>query len=77
MEDMVLVGFGSYKLKDLVGMIGSPEGEKELIEISFEKHLPPVYRRESICSQEDKLAFLEYTGWLIEMTKEKEDGKLQ
>lgn len=59
---LVLVGFGSNKLGDMLEWIGS-EKEEDLL-TAFKKW-PPVYRREEICEPEeiqnacDFLAFLQ------------------
>lgn len=74
-ENLVLVAFGKNRLVDMIDMIGDENKEEELLNLSLGKHLPPVYRPEKACSEEEKLAFLEYISWLsnlIEMyNKEK------
>ena len=64
MDNLILVGFGKHKLIDLIEKIGDKEKEEELLNLSFGEYLPPVYRSEKACTQEEVLAFLEYTGWL-------------
>lgn len=64
MDNLILVGFGNSKLTDLIEKIGNKEQEEELLNLTLGEHLPPVYRTEKACSQEEVLAFLEYVGWL-------------
>jgi hypothetical protein len=47
---LVLTGFGSHKLKDMLGWIGT-EKEEDLLQ-AFTKW-PPVYREERIADAED------------------------
>ena len=79
MDNLILVGFGKSKLTDLIEKIGNKETEEELLNLTLGEHLPPVYRAEAACSQEEVLAFLEYVGWISSVvsqhTKEtKNDG---
>jgi len=80
-EGLVLVGFGSHRLIDMLEWIGSSK-EEELL-TAF-KRWPPVYRELRICSPEetkaawDFLAFIkkaidEYEGYKSK-NKEKTDG---
>lgn len=76
MDNLILVGFGKSKLTDLIEKIGNKETEEELLNLTLGEHLPPVYRAEKSCSQEEVLAFLEFTGWLssvVSQHKQKEN----
>lgn len=64
MDNLILVGFGKSKLTDLIEKIGNKEKEEELLNLTLGERLPPIYRSEKSCSQEEVLAFLEYVGWL-------------
>ena len=74
-EGLVLVGFGSNGLKDMLEWMDSPK-EMDLL-MAFKKW-PPVYREERSCSQEeiqtacDYLAFLQDS--IMEYEKENTDG---
>jgi len=70
MENLILVGFGKQKLVDLIEKIGDKEKEEELLNLTLGRHLPPVYRAEKSCSEEEILAFLEFTGWLSSLVKQ-------
>jgi hypothetical protein len=67
-DNLVLVGFGKTHLIDMIEWIGDKEKEKILLEAPSK--LPPIYRRQEICSQEEILAFLEYVGWLNNLIKQ-------
>jgi len=69
MDSLVLVGFGKQKLTDLIEKIGNPEEEEKLLNLTLGQQLPPVYRVETSCTQEEKLAFVEYVGWLSSLLK--------
>jgi hypothetical protein len=69
MNNLVLVGFGKQKLIDLIEKIGDPEEEEKLLELTLGKQLPPVYRDEKSCSQDEKIAMVEYVGWLTDLLK--------
>jgi hypothetical protein len=60
----VLVGFGKRDLKDMMAEIDTEEGEDLLIHALTQKHWPPRYRREAICTQEEVDAFKAYMRWL-------------
>jgi len=70
MDNLVLVAFGKQKLTDLIEKIGNPEEEEGLLNLTLGRKLPPVYRAEKSCSQEEKLAFVEYVAWLSSLLKE-------
>lgn len=67
MNNLVLVGFGKQKLIELIEKIGDPEEEEKLLNIALGGGVPPVYREEPKCSQEEKLAMIEFTGWLTSL----------
>ena len=73
MNNLVLIGFGNLKLVDLIQKIGNPEEEENLLTLTMGQELPPVYRDEASCSQEEKLAFIEYVGWLTSLIKRYND----
>lgn len=74
-EGLVLVGFGSHCLKDMMNWIDTPK-EMELL-LAFKKW-PPVYREERACEAEDiqtAYSFLAYLDAVIkEYEKENKDG---
>jgi hypothetical protein len=72
-DNLVLVGFGKSHLIDMIEWIGDKEKEKILLEAPMK--WPPVYRRQEICSQEEILAFLEYTGWVSHLIEEYEKSQ--
>jgi hypothetical protein len=67
-DHLVLVGFGKSHLIDMIEWIGDEEKEKLLLNAPMNQ--PPVFRRQEICSQEEILAFLEYTGWLTHLLEQ-------
>jgi len=69
MDNLILVGFGKQKIVDLIEKIGNKEGEEELLNLVLGQVLPPIYRVETSCTQEEVLAFLEFTGWLSDLYK--------
>ena len=74
-EGLVLVGFGSHNLKDMLEWIDTDK-EMDLL-IAF-KRWPPVYREEKACEPEDietAFTFLAYLQDVItEYEKENIDG---
>ena len=76
-EGLVLVGFGSHQLRDMLEWIGS---EKEMDLATAFRKWPPIYREERACEPEDIQAacdFLKYLQDLIlhyENDKENTDG---
>jgi len=58
MDNLVLVGFGKQKLTELIEKIGDPEEEEKLLNLTLGQQVPPVYRIEKSCTQEEKLAFV-------------------
>lgn len=71
-ENYVLVGFGKYILIDMLDWRGTDK-EEDLLK-AIEKW-PPVYRRQTICSEEELLAHLEYANWLNTLIKEFSEEK--
>lgn len=57
-EGMVLVGFGKYDLEEILSWFGTP---KEIQALKAPLLYPVRWRRESICSDEEKSRFVEYT----------------
>jgi len=70
MDNLILVGFGRHRLIDLIEKIGDKEKEEELLNLTLGEHLPPVYRAEQSCTEEEVLAFLEYVGWITSVVSE-------
>jgi len=70
MDNLILVGFGRHRLIDLIEKIGDKEKEEELLNLTLGEHLPPVYRVEQSCTEEEVLAFLEYVGWISSVVSE-------
>jgi len=62
-DNLILVAFGKQKLVDLIEKINTDK-EDELLSLSLEGQVPPVYRAEKSCTQEEILAFLEFVGWM-------------
>jgi hypothetical protein len=60
-EQMILVGFGKHSLKEVLSWRGT---HKELAAMKAPTEWPPVYRRESICSESEKKLFIEYVQWI-------------
>lgn len=60
-EDLVLVGFGKYDLKDLIEFIDTPE---EMILFMAPSEWPARYRRDTICDPEEIQAFRTYGMWV-------------
>jgi hypothetical protein len=58
---LVLVGFGSNKLGDMLEWIGTSK-EEDLLK-AFKKW-PPVYRREEICDSEEIQQACDYLAFL-------------
>ncbi len=65
-EAMVLVGFGKHDLVDLVNNAsgGDQDALDKLVHAVGKYHWPPRYRRESICTEEEIEAFVDYTTWI-------------
>lgn len=63
MENLILVGFGNMRLVNLIEKINTDQ-EDELINLALGGKIPPVYRSEESCSDEEKLAFIEFVGFL-------------
>ncbi len=76
-DGLVLVGFGSHKLSDMMEWVDTPR-EMELL-LAF-KRWPPVYREERACEPEDIqtacnfLAYLQDAILEYETHKENTDG---
>ena len=76
MDNLVLVGFGKLKLIDLIEKIGKPEEEEKLLDLTLGQQLPPVYRDEKSCSEEEKLAFVEYVGFLTSLIEKYKENNI-
>ena len=74
-DNLVLVAFGKHRLVNLIEKIGNEKDENELLELSLGNHLPPVYKIEKSCSEEEKLAFLEYIAWLSNLIGSYKESK--
>jgi hypothetical protein len=57
-EGLVLVGFGKHDLNEVLAWFGT---SLELQALKAPLLWPPRWRRESICSQEEKERFVQYT----------------
>ena len=68
-EGLILVGFGKHTLTDMLEWMDT-EKEEDLA-TAFKKW-PPVYRRESICSQAEIQAALQYLAFLQDVILEYE-----
>ena len=66
-QGMVLVGFGKYKLSDMMKWVDT-EQEEDLAK-AFVKW-PPVYRREGICTQSEIQASLQYLAFIQDVILE-------
>ena len=73
-EGLVLVGFGKYKLVDMLGWMDTDK-EDDLAK-AFVKW-PPVYRREEICSQAEVKTACQYLAYLQDLILEYEMNELQ
>lgn len=62
-QPMVLVGFGSRDLVDLVKFLGTDDEERAVTE-PFEKGWPPRFKRVGICSEEEVEAFRTFTNFM-------------
>jgi len=76
MDNLVLVGFGKQKLIELIEKIGDPEEEEKLLNLTLGQQVPPVYRIEKSCTQEEKLAFVEYVGWLTSLLQKYKEEEI-
>lgn len=63
MDNLILVGFGKERLVDLIEKINTDKDE-ELLNLALGGQVPPIYRAEQSCNEEEVLAFLEFTAWL-------------
>jgi hypothetical protein len=57
--NLVLVGFGKHNLDEILNWVGTP---REIEALKAPLLWPPRWRRESLCSEEDKTNFAEYTA---------------
>lgn len=71
-ERLVLVGFGSHRLSDMLEWVGTKR-EMELL-LAF-KRWPPVYREEKACEPEDIQTACDFLSYLGEVIKEYETDK--
>jgi len=72
-EPLIVVGFGKYDLKDLMGQKDTEEGQDRLINGISLYGWPPRYRRASICTPEEITVFQEYLKWVLTKISKKED----
>ena len=74
-EGLVLVGFGSHKLADMMEWIDTPQ---EIDLLTAFKKWPPVYRPQSACEMEDVQVAVDFMAYLTsvitEYEKENTDG---
>lgn len=63
-NQLILVGFGKFNLDEMLKWRGT-EQEEELI--FAPDRLPPRFRPESACSEEQVLTFIEYVNWTSEL----------
>ncbi len=71
-EGLVLVGFGSHQLKDMLEWIDTPQ-EMDLL-MAFKKW-PPVYREQRACEPEDVQIACKFLAYLGDVIKEYEKGE--
>lgn len=74
--ELVLVGFGTKSLKEMLDLRGTNK-EEELIFAPY--NYPPRYRESRACSKEDLENFVEYTEWLSHFVAEvlEKEGKIE
>ena len=62
-----LVSIGKHSLTDLMAKVKTPEEEVDVRETMWlvsQGELPPRYRPQRLCSDEEKQAFIEFQEWL-------------
>ena len=68
-EGLVLIGFGSHKLADMLEWIDT---DKEIDLLTAFKKWPPVYREQATCEPEDVLTAVKFLTYLKDVITEYE-----
>ena len=69
-EALVLVGFGSHQLKDMLEWIDTPQ---EIDLLTAFKKWPPVYREQAACELEDVQTACDFLKYLQDVILEYEN----
>jgi hypothetical protein len=60
-EQLILVGFGKHNLKEILSWRGTSKEEDAILATVKQ---PPVYRRKSICDNEEIDCYTVYVDWI-------------